>query len=259
MPLNGSPNVLKAKLAQAVPQIGIWTNLCSPLVAELLAGAGFDWILVDSEHVPNDLPSIVAQLQAIAAYPTESVVRIPVADAVVIKRHLDAGVRSLLVPFVQDTGMAKQVVAATRYPPRGIRGVSVAHRGNHFGRVTDYLQTAEANLCIVVQIETRQALASILDIAAVDGIDAVFIGPSDLAADLGHLGNSSHPQVQDAIADAIRRCREAGRTIGILAPIQAEARRWLDLGASMVAIGSDTGVLRGGVDALAQSFGRGSG
>ena len=256
MPLNGAPNSFKAKLAQGEPQIGIWTSLCSSMVAELLAGAGYDWILVDSEHAPNDLGQIVGQLQTIAAWPTEAVVRIPVADVTVIKRYLDAGARSLLVPFVEDAAAAREVVRAMRYPPKGVRGVSVAHRGNHFGRLPDYLQTVEANLCVAVQIETRRALANIVEIAEVDGIDCVFIGPSDLAADLGHLGNSSHPEVQDAIADGMARCRAAGRAIGILAPIQDEARRWLDAGATMVAVGSDVGVLRSGTDALRRAFAR---
>jgi 2-keto-3-deoxy-L-rhamnonate aldolase RhmA len=256
MPLNGSPNTFKAALAAGEPQIGIWASMCSPLVTELMAGAGFDWILVDSEHAPNDLSQIVTQLQTIAAYPTEAVVRIPTADATLIKRHLDSGARSLLIPFVEDAEAARRIVAATRYPPKGIRGVSVAHRGNRFGRVPDYLHTADDTNCIVVQIETRKAVDAILEIAAVDGIDAVFIGPSDLSADLGHLGGSSHPEVQAVIQGAIERCRAAGRPIGILAPIQAEAKRWLELGATMVAVGSDAGVLRAGTDAIAKAFGR---
>lgn len=254
MPLNGTPNMLKAALARNELQIGLWSSLCSPLVAEVLAGAGFDWILVDSEHAPNDLSQIVGQLQAFTAYPTEALVRIPVADATLIKRHLDAGARSLLVPFVEDRAMAEAVVSATRYPPHGIRGVSVAHRGNRFGRVKTYLSDAEESLCVIVQLETRKALAAIDEIAAVDGIDAVFIGPSDLAADFGHLGNAGHAEVQDAIAGAIARCREQGRTIGILAPVMEEARRYIAQGATLVAVGSDLGLLVRGSDALVEAF-----
>lgn len=254
MPLNGTPNMLKAALARSELQIGLWSSLCSPLVAEVLAGAGFDWVLIDSEHAPNDLSQIVAQLQVFAAYPTESVVRIPVADATVIKRYLDAGARSLLVPFVEDRAMAEAVVSATRYPPHGIRGVSVSHRGNRFGRVKTYLNDAEESLCVFVQLETKKALANIDEITAVDGIDAVFIGPSDLAADFGHLGNAGHPEVQDAIASAIARCQEQGRTIGILAPVADDARRYIAQGATLVAVGSDLGLLVRGSDALVEAF-----
>jgi 4-hydroxy-2-oxoheptanedioate aldolase len=254
MPLNGSANMLKASLAEGRVQIGFWSSLCSPLVVELIAGAGFDWLLVDSEHAPNDLPQVVAQLQVAAAYPTEAVVRVPAADPVVIKRYLDAGARSLLVPFVEDAEAARAVVAATRYPPEGMRGVSVGHRANRFGRVKGYMQEAPSQLCLVVQLETRRALREVEAIASVGGIDAVFIGPSDLAADLGHLGQAGHPEVQDGIRGAIERCRAVGRPIGILAPVVEDARRYLAWGATMVAVGSDIGVLLRGTDALVGTF-----
>lgn len=254
MPLNGSPNTLKDALAQGRVQIGIWSSLTSPIVAELMAGTGFDWLLIDSEHAPSDLAQIVAQLQATAAYPTESVVRIPAADATVIKRYLDSGVRSLLVPFVEDAETARMVVAATRYPPKGFRGVSVAHRGNRFGRVKGYLHNADETNCVIVQLETRKSLAAVEEIAQVDGIDAVFIGPSDLAADFGQLGNAGHPDLQAAIRETIERCRAIGRPIGILAPVAEDARRYLEWGATLVAVGSDIGVLVRGMDQLAQAF-----
>lgn len=254
MPLNGSANMLKAALAEGRPQIGFWSSLCSPLVAELVAGAGFDWLLIDSEHAPNDLPQVMAQLQAAAAYPTEAVVRIPTADPVIIKRYLDVGARSLLVPFVEDVAAARAVVAATRYPPDGVRGVSVGHRANRFGRVKRYIHEAPASLCLVVQLETRRALQEAPAIASVEGIDAVFIGPSDLAADFGHLGQAGHREVQDGIRTAIERCRAIGRPIGILAPVIEDARRYLDWGAGMVAVGSDIGVLLRGTDTLVEAF-----
>jgi 4-hydroxy-2-oxoheptanedioate aldolase len=254
MPLNGTENVLKASLARGVPQIGFWSSLCSPLVAELIAGAGFDWMLIDSEHAPNDLPQVVAQLQAASAYPTEAVVRIPAADATIIKRYLDGGARSLLVPFVEDAAAAQAVVAATRYPPEGVRGVSVGHRGNRFGRAKGYMRDAAATTCVVVQLETRAALLAAEEIAGVEGVDAVFIGPSDLAADFGQLGNAGHPEVQEGIRDAIARCRAAGRPIGILAPVAEDARRYMEWGATMVAVGSDMGVLLRGTDALVEAF-----
>ncbi len=254
MPLNGSPNGLKDALAHGRRQIGIWSSLCSPMVAELLAGSGFDWLLIDSEHAPSELDQIVAQLQAAAAYPTEAVVRIPAADPTVIKRYLDAGVRSLLVPFVEDAGAARAVVAATRYPPQGIRGVSVAHRGNRFGRVKGYLQAADETNCVIVQLETRKALAAVEEIATVDGVDAVFIGPSDLAADLGHLGHAGHSDVQAAIRATVERCRAVRRPIGILAPVAEDARRYLEWGATLVAVGSDIGVMARGMDQLVEAF-----
>jgi 2-keto-3-deoxy-L-rhamnonate aldolase RhmA len=211
-------------------------------------------MLIDSEHAPSDLAHIVGQLQAAAAYPTEAVVRIPVADATFIKRYLDAGVRSLLVPFVEDGATARMVAAATRYPPKGIRGVSVAHRGNLFGRVKGYLQNADATNCVVVQLETRKSLANVEEIALTEGIDAVFIGPSDLAADFGQLGNAGHPEVQQAIRSTIERCKAIGRPIGILAPVADDARRYMEWGATLVAVGSDIGALVRGMDQLVDTF-----
>ena len=254
MPLNGFPNGLKANLALGKVQIGIWSSLCSPIVAELTAGTGFDWLLVDSEHTPSDLDQIMAQLQATAAYPTETVVRLPAADPTLIKRYMDTGVRSLLIPFVEDAATARMVAGATRYPPKGFRGVSVAHRGNRFGRVKGYLQSADETNCVIVQLETRKSLAAVEEIAQVDGIDAVFIGPSDLAADFGQLGNAGHPDVQEAIRGTIERCKAIGRPIGILAPVAEDARRYLEWGATLVAVGSDIGVLVRGLDQLVQAF-----
>jgi 4-hydroxy-2-oxoheptanedioate aldolase len=254
MPLAGTPNTLKQALAEGRLQIGIWSSLTSPIVAEILAGSGFDWMLIDSEHAPSDLAHIVGQLQAAAAYPTEAVVRIPVADATFIKRYLDAGARSLLVPFVEDGAMARMVAAATRYPPKGIRGISVAHRGNLFGRVKGYLRAADATSCVIVQLETRKALANVEEIALTEGIDAVFIGPSDLSADFGQLGNPGHPEVQEAIRATIGRCRAIGRPIGILAPVAEDARRYMEWGATLVAVGSDIGVLVRGLDQLVDAY-----
>jgi 4-hydroxy-2-oxoheptanedioate aldolase len=254
MPLNGFPNHLKASLVQGRVQIGIWSSLCSSIVAELIAGAGFDWLLIDSEHTPSDLDQIMTQLQATAPYPTETVVRLPAADPTLIKRYMDTGVRSLLIPFVEDAATARLVVGATRYPPKGFRGVSVAHRGNRFGRVKNYLKVADETNCVIVQLETRKSLAAVEEIALVDGIDAVFIGPSDLAADFGQLGNAGHPEVQEAIRETIDRCKAISRPIGILAPVAEDARRYLDWGATLVAVGSDIGVLVRGMDQLVQAF-----
>lgn len=253
MPLTYSnpPNSLKAALHEGRRQIGLWSSLGSNVVAEVLAYAGYDWILVDTEHAPNDPVDVLAQLQALAAGTAEPVVRVAWNDKVLIKRLLDIGARSLLVPFVQSAAEAREAVAATRYPPRGIRGVSVAHRANRFGRVPGYLQSADREICVLLQLETRTALNALEEIADVEGVDGLFIGPSDLAADLGHLGDAAHPDVQAAIAEAGKRIRAAGKPAGILAPIEADARRYFDMGFSFVAIGSDLGILASGSSQLA--------
>jgi len=206
------------------------------------------------EHAPNELPAIREQLQAMQGGTATPVVRPPWNDAVAFKRLLDVGVQSFLVPMVQDAEEARRAVAATRYPPQGVRGVAVATRANRFGRVTDYLQRANDEICVHVQLETRAALSNLEAIAAVEGVDGLFIGPSDLAADLGHLGDSAHPDVRRAIDDAVARIREAGKAAGILAPVEADARHWLDLGATFVAVGSDLGVLARQTEALARKL-----
>jgi 4-hydroxy-2-oxoheptanedioate aldolase len=244
------PNSLKAALREQRPQIGLWSSLSSNIVAEVLAYAGYDWIVIDTEHAPSDTMDVLAQLQGLAAGTAEPVVRVAWNDAVRMKRLLDIGARSLLVPFVQSAAEAKAAVAATRYPPHGIRGVSVAHRANRFGRIPGYLQNAQQEICVLVQLETRAALAALEDIAAVDGVDGLFIGPSDLAADFGQLGNAAHAEVQAAIAEACARIRAAGKPAGILAPVEADARRYFAMGFSYVAIGSDVGILAAGSSSL---------
>ncbi len=245
-----SENRLKRALQAGERQIGLWSSLASPMVSEVLAYAGCDWIVVDTEHAPSDTMDVVVQLQALGGGTAEPVVRVAWNDAVMIKRLLDNGARSLLVPFVQSADEARAAVAATRYPPHGIRGVSVAHRANKFGRVPNYLHMAHDSLCILLQIETRTALDALEAIATVEGVDAIFIGPSDLAADLGHLGNAGHPDVQAAISDACRRAQAIGKPIGILAPVEADARRYFADGFGYVAIGSDVGILAAGSSSL---------
>jgi 4-hydroxy-2-oxoheptanedioate aldolase len=240
------PNQLKAALREQRRQIGLWSSLCSNVVAEVLAYAGYDWIVVDTEHAPSEPLQVLSQLQALATGTAEPVVRVAWNDPVLMKRLLDIGARSLLVPFVQSADEARAAVAATRYPPHGIRGVSVSHRANRFGRVPDYLHNAHQEICVLVQLETRVALGNLEAIAAIEGIDGLFIGPSDLAADLGHLGNAAHPDVQAAIADACTRIRAAGKPAGILAPVEADARRYFEMGFTYVAIGSDVGLLSAG-------------
>src|SRR6185503_13368877 len=198
-----SSNRFKAAIRAGKPQIGFWSSLCSNIVAEVIGGSGFDWILIDTEHAPNELPMVLSQLQALMGGTAEPVVRPAWNDTVLIKRLLDIGAQNLLVPYVQTPEEARPAVAATRYPPAGVRGVAVAPRANRYGRVKDYLEKADREICLLVQIETRLGLENIEAIAAVQGIDGLFIGPSDLSADLGHLGNPGHPAVREAIENAL--------------------------------------------------------
>jgi 4-hydroxy-2-oxoheptanedioate aldolase len=247
-------NAFKRALLEGRTQIGLWSSTGSAAVVEMLGGAGYDWLLLDTEHTPSELPDIVAQLRALVGSPSEPVVRPAWNDTVLIKRFLDAGARSLLVPFVQDEEEAARAVRAIRYPPQGVRGVSVSSRANAYGRVGDYFARVHDELCLLVQLETGAALARLEAIAAVDGIDGLFVGPSDLAADLGHLGNPGHPEVQAAIRSTAERCRAAGKPAGILAPVEADARRYLDWGYAFVAVGADMGVLRKAAEDLRGRF-----
>jgi len=247
-------NPLKRALRERRPQIGLWSQLASPIAAEVLAGAGFDFVVLDTEHAPNELPSIHSQLQAMTGGTAAPVVRPVWNDAVVFKKLLDIGAQNLLVPYVQSAEEARRAVAATRYPPEGIRGVAVATRANQYGRVKDYFRRVHEELCIIVQIETRGALQRLEEIAAIDGVDGLFIGPSDLAADMGHLADSGHADVRAAIDDAARRIRKAGKIAGILTPVEADAKRWLELGFLFVAVGSDLGLLARQTEALAFRF-----
>lgn len=248
------PNPFKRALRAGRAQIGLWSSLSSNYVVEVTAGAGFDWLLIDTEHSPNDLESTLAQLQAAAAYPTHAIVRVPWNDMVVIKRYLDVGAQSLLVPFVQNAEEARAAVAATRYPPAGGRGVAGTTRATRFGRVKDYARRAHEELCVLVQVETQTALDQIEAICAVDGVDGVFIGPADLHASLGYLGETANPAVLPRIEDAIRRIAAGGKAAGILTADEKLARRYLELGALFVAVGADVGILARGADALAAKF-----
>jgi 4-hydroxy-2-oxoheptanedioate aldolase len=247
-------NPLKRALREGRRQIGLWSSLPTHNTVEVLAGAGFDWLLLDAEHTSAELPIIHGQLQAAVGGTASPVVRPGWNDFVLLKRLLDLGVQNFLVPMVQDAEEARRAVAATRYPPAGIRGVAVAIRANGFGRVKDYLRRANDEICVQVQLETRRALENLEAIAAVDGVDGLFVGPSDLAADLGHLGDSAHPEVRETIDRTIERVVRTGKAAGILAPVEADARRWLDLGATFVAVGSDVGILARQSEALAAKF-----
>jgi 4-hydroxy-2-oxoheptanedioate aldolase len=252
MPVPANP--FKRALRAGRPQIGLWSSLASHLAAELVAGAGFDWLLLDMEHAPNELPMIHAQLQAVAGGSAHPIVRPPWNDMVVIKRLLDIGVQSLLIPYVQTAEEARNAVAYTRYPPQGLRGFATGPRANNYGRIADYVQTYADELCVLVQVETTQGLDNLGAIAAVDGVDGVFIGPADLAAALGHPGELTHPDVQAAIEDAIARLVAIGKPPGILTGDEALAHRYLELGCRFTAVGADLALLRAGADALAARF-----
>lgn len=249
-------NSFKRALVAGKPQIGLWSSLCNPIATEILGGSGFDWLLIDGEHAPNDPVMVLSQLQALHGSATSPVVRMAWNDAVILKRHLDIGVQSFLIPFVQNAEEATRAVAATRFPQfgGGVRGFAAATRANRYGRVPNYHRRAHEELCVLVQVETRQALDNIEAIAAVEGIDGIFIGPADLSSDMGQLGNLSHPEVLAAISDAIRRIIAAGKPAGILTGVEAEAKRWLAEGATFVAVGSDVGVLARQTEALAARF-----
>ena len=247
-------NVFKRALAAGKLQIGLWSSLCSNIAAEIISDSGFDWILLDTEHSPNEIPDLVTQLQAIQRGSATPIIRPAWNDAVLAKRCLDIGAQTLLFPYVQNAAEAKRAVASTRYPPHGIRGVSVAARASRYGRVPGYLTKANDEICVLVQVETRMALSELEQIAKVPGIDGIFIGPSDLAASLGHLGNPQATDVQTAIKDAVTRLKALGKPAGILTANEEEARRYIDWGYLFVAVGADVGLLARNADALAKKF-----
>ena len=253
-PYRSPPNAFRADLLACKPLVGCWVSLSNPMTAEVLGLAGFDWLLIDGEHAPNDVSTLVPQLMALKDSVSAPVVRPPWNEPVIIKRLLDAGFHNFLIPFVESAGQARAAVASTRYPPRGIRGVSVSQRGNRYGTAPDYLKIVDDNIAVMVQIESRGGLEAIDAIAAVDGVDGLFVGPQDLAAALGHLGNPAHPDVQKAIRHVIERARAGGKAAGTLAPVEADARRYMEWGATFVAVGSDLGLFRSATQSLRDKF-----
>lgn len=248
--MNVTPNPFLAAIRAGKPQIGIWVGLCSPFAAEIVAGAGFDWALVDMEHSPNDLNLVLGQLQAFAAYDTTALVRPEWNDPVLIKRLLDIGAEGLLFPMIQSLEEAQKAIRATRYPPHGVRGVSYSTRANKFGRVTDYFSKAEEQLAVLLQVETRAAVGLAEEIGAMEGCDGVFFGPADIGADMGILGQPTHPAIWDFILPVARRLMAQGIPVGTLVADSALARRLLDEGFTFVACGIDASILSKGVDAL---------
>ncbi|SDD72421.1 2,4-dihydroxyhept-2-enedioate aldolase [Cupriavidus sp. YR651] len=251
MPAN---NPFKAALAARQPQVGLWISMATPYLAEVSATAGFDWLLIDGEHAPNDVRSILAQLQAVAPYPAEPVVRAVSGDVALIKQLLDIGARTLLIPMVDTAEQARRMVSATRYPPQGIRGVgSAIARASQWNARADYLDVANDEVCLLVQAESVTALQNLEAICAVDGVDGVFIGPADLAASMGHRGNPGHPEVQAAIERAMKTIIASGKAAGTLTSNAAAGRQYFDLGCTFVATGVDVLVYARAVRELAKA------
>ena len=248
-------NALKAALAAGQTQIGLWQNLASPVTAEISAHAGFDWLLFDAEHGPNTITTLLAQLQAVAGSPAVPVVRPPVGRDWVVKQMLDLGVQSFLIPMVDTAEEARAAVAMLRYPPEGVRGVGGAvARASAYNAIPDYTETANAQICTIVQAESRTALDNLDAILGVEGVDGVFIGPADLAADLSRAGPVDAAALEARIDDAIRRVAKRGKAAGIIAFESDRARHYLSLGAKLVAVGADVTLFAGSVRSLASSF-----
>lgn len=257
MPIRLSlPPTFGDRLAEADrPLIGLWACAGSPVTAEIVAGSGCDWVLLDAEHSPNGLESTLAQLYAMSAYPASVLVRPPFGDTVLIKQFLDLGAQNLLIPMVDSAEQAEQVVRAIRYPHGGVRGVgSALARSARWNRVEGYLGRASETISLTVQIESAAAVADVERIVAVDGVDAIFIGPSDLAASMGHLGQQSHPEVVEAVLRSIAAARAAGKPAGVNAFVPADAERYLEAGAAFVAVGADVAILARQTEALVDRF-----
>jgi 4-hydroxy-2-oxoheptanedioate aldolase len=248
-------NAFKRALRQGRPQIGLWVGLADAYAAELLATTGFDCLVIDGEHAPNDVRTVLAQLQAMAPYPVHPMVR-PVHGSVeLIKQYLDIGVQTLLIPMVETAEQARQMVAATRYPTRGVRGVgSALARSSRWNQIDDYLRRSDEEMCVLVQVESVNALGDLERIAAVEGVDGVFFGPADLAASMGMLGKPSDPKVQDAIAHGIAAVKKAGKAAGTLTADRKLAHQYLAQGALFVAVGVDTTLLVKAARELAAEF-----
>lgn len=247
-------NRFKRGIYEGRQQLGLWSSLSSHVSVEIIAGSGYDWLLIDTEHAPNELPMVFCQLQAMMEQPTHPVVRVPWNDPVMIKRYLDAGTQSFLIPMVETAEQAKAAVAATRYPPDGIRGFAAASRASRFGRVKDYYKHAHEEICILVQVETGKSLDNIEAIAAVPGVDGVFIGPGDLSSDIGYLGDQGNPVVVELIEKTIRRITAAGNRAGLLTGDETLAKRYIQAGCIFTAIGSDVGILARHSEALVKRF-----
>lgn len=248
-------NVFKQALREGRPQIGFWQALASAYTVEIAADSGFDWLLLDAEHAPNDIPLLLSQLQAMKGGASHAIIRPPIGETYLVKQLLDIGAQTLLIPMVESQEHARAMVRAVRYPPHGVRGVGAAlARASRFNRIPDYLQTANDEICLLVQIESRAGLAALDEIAAVDGVDGIFIGPADLAADMGFLGQPAAPEVQTEVERALTRIQSHGKAAGILIGDLGLARHYVDMGATFVAIGNDVTLFANAVSKLLRDF-----
>ncbi len=251
---SATPNYFKQRLASGKQQIGLWLALGSPTATEIVAGSGYDWLLLDLEHTTIDIGQVLDHLRAAKGGTAEMVVRVPWNDPIAFKRLLDAGVRSFMVPMVQSAQEARAAVAATRFPPEGIRGAAGNTRASNFARNPTYLQQAHEELCVVAQIETIRAVDAIEEIGAVDGVDGLFVGPNDLAASLGLVGRTGHSDVQALIAGALAKIKRTSKGRGILNFVPAESRAFLQSGFNFIAVGSDSAILARRSEALLQEI-----
>lgn len=254
MAANKVINEFRQKILARETMIGFWSNMTSSVTIEIAGLADYDWILLDGEHAPTSLPLLMAQLQTLNGCSASVVGRPAENNAVIIKQLLDIGFYNLLIPFVESGDDARKAVSATRYPPQGIRGVAGAHRSNRYGTIANYNEVINDNVCVLLQIESVPGIEAFDEIVAVEGVDGIFIGPSDLSAALGHLGNPNHPDVQRTIRDLHDRAQAAGKATGILAPIEADAKRYLEWGFNFVAVGTDLGIFKQAVFNLRDAF-----
>ncbi len=247
-------NAFKQALKEQRLQYGFWLGLCNPISAELCGLCGYDWLLIDAEHAPNDLQSICKQLLAVESTPSHPVVRLVENNTALIKQVLDIGAQTILVPMVETAQQARDVVAATRYPPNGIRGVGTAlARAARWNHVEGYFADVERELCVLIQVESVNALRQLDEILAVDGVDGVFVGPADLAASMGLLGQLFHPDVTSAVEETLRRIRASGKAAGTLVVNRALAKRFEEKGANFIALGVDTLLLPGAAREILRS------
>lgn len=248
-------NLFKQALKEGRAQIGLWQALANAYTVEICASAGYDWLLLDAEHAPNDVPLLVSQLQAMKGTASHAVIRPPIGETWIVKQMLDIGAQTLLIPMVESRETAEAMVRAVRYPPHGVRGVGAAlARASAFNRIPDYLTTANDEICLLLQVESRAGLAALDDIASTEGVDGVFIGPADLAADMGYLGKPGAPEVQAEVEKALARIQCHGKAAGILIGDLSLAKRYLELGATFVAIGNDVTLLANATTRLLDDF-----
>lgn len=248
------PNTFRQKLLARETTLGLWLSTGSPTLAEMAGVCGYDWLLLDGEHAPNDIPLLMSQLQAVNASDSAAIGRPPVNDQTLIKQYLDIGFYNLLIPFIESREQAEYAVAATRYPPEGVRGVAGMTRASAYGTEPEYFKRVNQNIGVILQIESRAGVDAVEDIVAVDGVDAIFIGPSDLSAAYGHLGQPQHPEVQQAIAHVHEVTTAAGKASGILAVVPEDAQRYISMGVSFVGVGVDLSVYKNALVGLRKRF-----